>query len=497
MKFHNESKKFFENNEIFFIKHKYSISELEDYIKKNSSDYLKAKMKKEELRKKAEVKIKEIKKDSLFASKKKFYEKEINEMDNFISKNKKNDENFIINYKDKMKEKKELESNFSSWIKENKYYLSDRKINLKDIINKIEKLKKEKKEIDNNIIKVYAGLSQKVTEKINNHIKSLSEENYDLSFKIGSNKKQKTLALSKGENEENIKYISEGEKSIIALAYFLTDLELNIPKCKNKFIVFIDDPFDSNDHYKYFNFSKIMLGDKNFSDFIESMEKNGVVAKTIVTTHNAQFLTSFMRSLCGINDGFYFKKMKEKQEKYFSLLEIVKNKNKILFNKINYNLLFMNEKNFIQFTDNLFKFVLNNRSENCKELQLMKLLACVLVKLYDFSNNEKRNEYKLYFSEFQEGNSNSLDENHKEIQNTKIDFKNLQKEYINEIIKKSNIKGEHEEVVEYLCLIKDKYQDAFEFFNQKDKSEVNRKARINRIKHKIFYSTSLFDLLEE
>ena len=35
-------------------------------------------------------KIKEIKKDSLFESKKKIYEKEINEMNNFISKNKKN-----------------------------------------------------------------------------------------------------------------------------------------------------------------------------------------------------------------------------------------------------------------------------------------------------------------------------------------------------------------------------------------------------------------------
>ena len=40
-----------------------------------------------------------------------------------------------------------------------------------------------------------------------------------------------------------------------------------------------------------------------------------------------------------------------------------------------------------------------------------------------------------YFSEFREGESNTLDENHKQIQNTKIDFKNLQKECINEIIK--------------------------------------------------------------
>lgn len=314
---------------------------------------------------------------------------------------------------------------------------------------------------------------------------------------MGSNQKQKTLDLLKGENEENIKYISEGEKSIIALAYFLTDLELNIPKCKKKFIVFIDDPFDSNDHYKYFNFSKIMFGNKNFSNFIKSMEKNGVVGKIIVTTHNAQFLTSFTRTLCDANVGNYFKKMKDEQKKYFSLLEIVKKDNKISFKEINYNLLFMNEKNFIDFANELFDYLLDNRSDNYKDLQLIKLLACVLVKLCDFSNNDKRIEYKKYFSEFQEGESNTLDENHKQIQNTKIDFKNLQKECINEIIKKSNIKGKHEEVVEYLCLIKDKYQDAFDFFNQKDKSEINRKARINRIKHKIFYSTSLFDLLEE
>lgn len=497
MKFHNEAKKFFENDEIFFIKHKYSISELEDYIEKNSSDYLEAKMEKEKLKVKTEEKIKEIKKDSLFESKKKIYEKEINEMNNFISKNKKNNEKFIINYKDQMKKKQELKHNFSSWIEKNKYYLSDRKIDLKDILNKIEKLNKEKKEIDKEISKVYSDLSPKVTEKINNHIKSLSEENYNLRFKMGSNQKQKTLDLLKGENEENIKYISEGEKSIIALAYFLTDLELNIPKSKKKFIVFIDDPFDSNDHYKYFNFSKIMFGNKNFSNFIKSMEKNGVVGKIIVTTHNAQFLTSFTRTLCDANVGNYFKKMKDEQKKYFSLLEIVKKDNKISFKEINYNLLFMNEKNFIDFANELFDYLLDNRSDNYKDLQLIKLLACVLVKLCDFSNNDKRIEYKKYFSEFQEGESNTLDENHKQIQNTKIDFKNLQKECINEIIKKSNIKGKHEEVVEYLCLIKDKYQDAFDFFNQKDKSEINRKARINRIKHKIFYSTSLFDLLEE
>ena len=152
---------------------------------------------------------------------------------------------------------------------------------------------------------------------------------------------------------------------------------------------------------------------------------------------------------------------------------------------------------FIDFANELFDYLLDNRSDNYKDLQLIKLLACVLVKLCDFSNNDKRIQYKKYFSEFQEGESNTLDENHKQIQNTKIVFKNLQKEGIKEIIKKSNIQGRHEEVVHYLCLIKDKYQESFDFSNQKDKSEIDRKARSNRTKHKIFYSTSLFDLLEE
>ena len=40
MKFHNEAKKFFENDEIFFIKHKYLISQLQHYIENNSSYYL-------------------------------------------------------------------------------------------------------------------------------------------------------------------------------------------------------------------------------------------------------------------------------------------------------------------------------------------------------------------------------------------------------------------------------------------------------------------------
>ena len=69
-------------------------------------------MQKEKLKVKTEEKIKEIKKDSLFESKNKIYEKETIEMNNFISKDKKNNEKFIINYKDQMKKKQELKHNF-------------------------------------------------------------------------------------------------------------------------------------------------------------------------------------------------------------------------------------------------------------------------------------------------------------------------------------------------------------------------------------------------
>ena len=86
------------------------------------------------------------------------------------------------------------------------------------------------------------------------------------------------------------------------------------------------------------------------------------------------------------------------------------------------------------------------------------------MKRSDFSYNDESIDYKEYFSEIQEGETSTLDEKHKQVQNTKIDFKKLQKECSNEIINKSNIKGKHEEAVEYLCLIKDKYQDAFDFF---------------------------------
>ena len=45
-------------------------------------------------------------------------------MNNFISKNKKNNEKFIINYKDQMKKKQELKHNFSSWtVKTNTIFL--------------------------------------------------------------------------------------------------------------------------------------------------------------------------------------------------------------------------------------------------------------------------------------------------------------------------------------------------------------------------------------
>ena len=133
----------------------------------------------------------------------------------------------------------------------------------------------------------------------------------------------------------------------------------------------------------------------------------------------------------------------------------LKKDNKISFKEINYNLLFMNEKNFIDFANELFDYLLDNRksepsglrkttnpdnslahrttwlrsdldyklfftnetssidsanglflyllghrSHNYKDLQLIKLLACVLVKLCDFTNNDKRIEYKNIFLNF-------------------------------------------------------------------------------------------------
>lgn len=388
-----------------------------------------------------------------------------------------------------------LKEEFKNWLNENKYYLSDKKINLYSLNINYKKYQKIKKDLNNQKIEKYKLICDDFIEKINKHIENISNEKFNIDFKRSRKENEEMITFTFENNNKDFNTLSEGEKSTIAFAYFLTDLEINLKDVKNDFVVYIDDPFDSNDHYKYNNFSKIKLDEESFTDFIENIsDSKGVNSKIIISTHNVHILSSFVRSLCSNpNENDFFKKQKENYKDLFFVKEIKKNDdNKISFNEINLNLFFPIENKIETFLSKIFKKIesqiLNENEINNEKIQIFKIITCILIKMNDHINSDLRNEYKKYFKEFCPKNVKSLSIQQNYIRETKIDFKSIDSEIIKSVLTELS-DGEYDQnIVCYLLSIKDKFDDIL---------KCGDEEKLKRMRHKIFISNSFVDLIEE
>lgn len=161
----------------------------------------------------------------------------------------------------------------------------------KDIL-KIHELRKEYKELNDDISKRKEAEKVSKKKKVYETIKcvldyffsgkyTLSEDDFHLILN--------STTLNKGQVK---RVLSEGEKNIIAFAYYLGDAHLKIEKeedYKNLFFV-IDDPISSMDFTYVYTVSGII---RDIKQILEKLNRE----KFIILTHN----NDFMRILCANN----------------------------------------------------------------------------------------------------------------------------------------------------------------------------------------------------
>ncbi|MEG1010004.1 MAG: hypothetical protein RSF67_09385 [Clostridia bacterium] len=152
---------------------------------------------------------------------------------------------------------------------------------------------------------------------MNKHLFSLNNSHYmKLTCRFSNHNKTPRVEL----NIENksLTYLSAGEKTSLALSYFLTHIEMNYTFISNNFLILIDDPFDSMDHFKYDRWPAINMGvaKPGMGYFIKHIEQHiGKKGIYIFSTHNVCVMSSLIHN--GLENNEYldmetksFKKIK-------------------------------------------------------------------------------------------------------------------------------------------------------------------------------------------
>jgi wobble nucleotide-excising tRNase len=238
--------------------------------------------------------------------------------------------------------------------------------------------------------------------KVKNELIALTEINSNLSLFLGEdNIKLNPLDLGGYElqrNGETAKNISEGEKTAIALVYFMAKLKEQNNKIEDSIIV-LDDPissFDSN-HLFHANY------------FIKS---NCESAKQLfIFTHNFQFFTLLKEWALGNNDTEYYvtktKKSKEIKEGYIENADIA-----IKYFSSEYHFLFSEIKKYIEKPDKSYFniHVISNLSRQLLESFLTfkygrKKLEKCFDEVKDFKDIDKVRKFVNAFSHRTDGSS--------------------------------------------------------------------------------------------
>ena len=205
------------------------------------------------------------------------------------------------------RQEKELKKEIECYIKQSVMDFingtKDKATELENCTNTIEKKKqqqeKNKKKLEENqqAIRNSEGVAaDEVTKKwqeiTNNPVLCLEESE--------ENQEHKKLKIKRGEIPAT--YLSEGEKTSLYFAYFLTKMEREPEPC----IVFIDDPISSldiNHSYQVVRFLKDLWSDHR--------EKKGrVVNQFFIATHNFEFF-------CSIREWFSDEKKENKNASFY------------------------------------------------------------------------------------------------------------------------------------------------------------------------------------
>ena len=227
------------------------------------------------------------------------------------------------------------------------------------------KLKEEKEKIEQDIIKLESSLkSESEAAKRINMILQNSLAHSEMSLKSVDDEEGIYFEVSR--NEERAYNLSEGEKSLIAFAYYITRLESLSTEEKSKTILFIDDPvssLDENNIFYIYNLIFCLLEKKEFLQYF-------------LSTHNLDFL-KYTNKFSNKNKKDYYLIEKIKEAENIPSKSYIKKLPKHLSNKVT---------EFVFLFEQIYRVATENEDENNFSV------------FYNFPNNGRKFiETLLYF----------------------------------------------------------------------------------------------------
>lgn len=394
----------------------------------------------------------------------------------------------------------------------NKIYNNDQY----QFINELPKLKNEFREINNNeatieemkveLFEFQNLLDQNITKKVNKHLSTLESKHLEIEFNSSSKNNGNIMDIT-FKNRDYMSELSEGEKSSLSLAYFLAMVENELETIKDDFIIHIDDPFDSNDHFKIDAFSNIKfeIGGKvkSIPSMLSEIEKRGINAKYIISTHNVPVLSSLCRSMINNNSekhNLAFHDIKKEYLKYIGINEIKvnSNNNKRTLNKIDLGHIYPIESNIMRFLENELKDILEC-GINDDNIGNLKVICLNLIKLYDGWDRRKRNAISLLVPWITKGFENIANKDKINTALSEVGFASLShvaysnlvnniKKPVKVIGKLLNFEGceDSEKLKNYMI----KIQDIINDINSIQDEEVKLR-KLKRLRHKNNYHFSI------
>ncbi len=162
-------------------------------------------------------------------------------------------------------------------------------------------LKKEKEKFENDISNLESSLkSEAEAVKRINIILQNSLAHSEISLK--SNEAEEDIYFEVSRNDERAYNLSEGEKSLIAFAYYIARLESLSTEEKSKTILFIDDPIsslDDNNIFYIYNLIYCLIEKKEFLQYF-------------LSTHNLDFL-KYTNRFSSQKDYYLIEKLKQSE----------------------------------------------------------------------------------------------------------------------------------------------------------------------------------------
>lgn len=355
--------------------------------------------------------------------------------------------------------------------------------NISEYLNTYKILKEETKLLKEEKENLEVNFNESFVKKINKTIKYISKDNFGIELKNSSRIGEHFLEIRS--NNKNLENLSEGEKNTLAISYFLVDLAINYKNINKDFIVFIDDPFDSNDHFKYdYLFDlKFDIDEKelNIIDLLTKIEESkNVESRCIITTHNINVLSAFIRNLKNTKDAtgkelFY----KMNNEEYINLVHLMKKPdNNIEIIDLDINLFFPKEDLMRDYIDHDLDI-----KDKDPDFQIYLLISTLRLKLLDNYEYSDKKEVNI-----KRGKIKQFVINHKKIANFDFTHESILKFLEKNFSSKMEI-DLIEDFVKYLLFIKDRYEEIL---------KSDDEAAFKRLRHKNnFYSMPIGHIIEE